>query len=93
MEQERAANKFDEAQKSYGMCGADASSQREDADKSNRAEERHKTTQQNKQTEDSCDLKTEEEKPQEDLIHMPTTGGAEAPGCTPCDLTHEPAGG
>ena len=35
VEQKWAADKFDEAQKSYGVSGADASSQREDADKSN----------------------------------------------------------
>ena len=110
MEQEWAAAKFIEAQKFHGMSGADASRHREDADKSNRAEERHKTTEQNKQTENSqeeedeqyeqelvydseteasCDLETEEEKPQDYLIHMLATGGAEAQGCTPCDLSYE----
>ena len=45
------------------------------------------------ETEASCDLETGEEKAQDDLIPMPATGGAEALGCTPCDLSYEPAGG
>ena len=43
--------------------------------------------------EDYRDPETEDEKPQEGLIPMSTTRGAEALGCTPCDLTHESTGG
>ena len=43
--------------------------------------------------EDYRDPETEDEKPLEGLIPMPTTKGAEALGCTPCDLTHESTGG
>ena len=91
VEQEWAGEKFNEAQKSHGMSGADASRPREEADKADRVEERQKTTKHNKQTENSqeeedeqyepekeasCDLETGEKKTQDHLIPMPATGGA-----------------
>ena len=44
-------DRFDEAQNSHGLNGADASNPRKDTGKPNRAEERHTTTKQNKQME------------------------------------------